>query len=114
MFDKTHNQINSCGWDKSCALGDEVDHTILGTTRPWKDYWTGEHFSGYCRDKLRVRSELPCCGQYKPGNLLVIGPLNQIEIIDDDDNHESLAVPGAPSGGGSRPGDGNDNDNNEG
>jgi hypothetical protein len=25
-----------------------------------------------------------------------------------------LAVPGAPSGGGSRPGDGNDNDNNEG
>jgi hypothetical protein len=39
--------------------------------------------------------------------------LNWDEIIDEDDDDDNWANPGAPNGGRSRPGDGNDNDDGE-
>jgi hypothetical protein len=75
---------------------------------------TGEHFSWYGSDDLRAKIEPPSCRQYKPGDFLDVRPLNWDEIIDEDDDDENRADPGAPSSGRSRPGDGNDNDIGEG
>jgi len=58
--------------------------------------------------------EPPSCRQYKPGDFLTIRPLNWDEIINEDDDDENWVDPGAPSGGRSRPSDGNDNDDSEG
>jgi len=58
--------------------------------------------------------EPPSCRQYKPGDFLAIGPLNWDETIDEDDDDDNSADPRVPSGGGSRPSDGNDNDGSEG
>ena len=49
------------------------------------------------------------CRQYKPGDFLAVRPLNWDEVIDEDDDDDNCADPGAPSGGRSRPGDDNDN-----
>jgi hypothetical protein len=49
-----------------------------------------------------------------PGDFPGVRPLNWDEIIDEDDDDENWAAPGVPSGGRSRPGDGNDNDDSEG
>jgi hypothetical protein len=46
--------------------------------------------------------------------LLAVRRLNWNEIIDKDDDDENWADPRGPSGGRSRPGDGNDNDDREG
>jgi len=43
-----------------------------------------------------------------------VRPLNWDEIIDEDDNDNNWADPGAPSGGWSRPSDCNDNDDSNG
>jgi len=75
---------------------------------------TGEHFSWYGSDDPRANIEPPSCWRYKPGDFLTIRPLNWDEIFDDDDGEENWANPGAPSGGRSRPGNVNDNDNGEG
>jgi hypothetical protein len=45
---------------------------------------------------------------------MAVRPLNWDEIIDEDDDDENWADPGAPIGGRSCPGDGNANDNGEG
>jgi len=58
--------------------------------------------------------EPPSRRQYKPGDFLAVGPLNWDEIIDEDDDDENWADPRAPSGGRSRPGNDNDNDDGEG
>jgi hypothetical protein len=55
--------------------------------------------------------EPPFCRQYKPGDSLAVRPLNLEEIIDEENEDENCADVGAPSGGSSRPSDGNDNDN---
>ena len=75
---------------------------------------TGEHFSCYSSNDLRAKIEPPSCRQYKPGIFLAIRPLDWNEIIDEDDDDENWADPGAPGGGRSCPGDDNDNDNGEG
>jgi len=67
----------------------------------------------YGSNDLRAKIELPCSQQYKPGNFLAVRPLNWDEIIDEDDDDDNWADPGAPSGGRSRPADGNDNDDGE-
>jgi len=58
--------------------------------------------------------EPPSCREYKPGDFLAVTPLNCNEIIYEEDVDENRADSGGPSGGRSRPGDGNDNDNSEG
>jgi hypothetical protein len=75
---------------------------------------TGEHFCWYGSDDLRAKIELPSCRQYKPGDFLAVRPLNWDEIIDEDHDDEDWADPGGPSGGLSRPGDNNDNDDGDG
>ena len=57
--------------------------------------------------------ESPSCRQYKPGDLLAVKPLNWDVIIDEDDEDYNWADRGAPNGGWSCPGDGNDNDNGD-
>jgi hypothetical protein len=74
---------------------------------------TGERFTWYCSDDLRATIEPPNCQQYKPGVFLSVRPLNWDEIIDEDHDDLNWADAGAPSGGRSRPGDGNDNDDCE-
>ena len=74
---------------------------------------TGERFSWYSRDDPRAKIRLPSCGQYKLGDFLAVRPLNWDEIIDNNVDDDNWADPGAPSGGRSRPGDRNDNDNGE-
>jgi hypothetical protein len=80
------------------------------TTSSGKVKHTGERFSWYGSDDLRAKIEPPSCRQYKPGDFLAVRSLNCDEIIDEDDDDENWADPRAPSGGRSRPGDGNDND----
>ena len=114
MFDKTHDQLNNGRWDTSHAFRDEVDRSNPQTTSSGKVKRTSERFSWYGSDDPRAKIEPPSCRQYKPGDFLAIRPLHWDEIIDEDDDNENWADPGAPSGGRSHPGDGNDNDNAEG
>jgi len=96
------------------TFGNQINCSNLQTTSSGKVKRTGEHFSWYGSDDLRAKIEPPSCRQYKPGNLLAVRPLNWDEIIDDDDNDENWADPGAPSSGRSCLSDGNDNDNGNG
>jgi hypothetical protein len=114
MFDKTRNQMKKWRWDNPHAFGDQVNRSNPQTTSLGKVKRTGERFSWYGSDDLRAKIEPPSCRQYKPGDFLAIRPLNWDEMIDEDDDDENWADPGAPSGGRSRPGDGHDNDNGEG
>jgi hypothetical protein len=114
MFDKTHNQMNICRWDNPGAFGDEVGRSNLQTPTLGKVKCTGECFSWYGSDDLRVQIEPPSCRQYKPGNVQDVRPLHWDEIIDEDDDDDNWADPESPSGGKSRPSDGNDNDDSEG
>jgi hypothetical protein len=113
MFDKTRDQMNNWRWDNPRAFGDQVDRSNPQTTSSGKVKRTGERFSWYGSDDLRAKIEPPSCRQYKPGDFLAVRPLNWDEIIDEDDDDDNWADPGAPSGGRSRPGDGNDNDDGE-
>ena len=114
MFHKTRNQMKNWRWDDPRAFVDQVDRSTLQKTSLGKVERTGEHFSWYGSNNLRSKIELPSCRQYKPGDFLAIGPLNWDEIIDENDDDEYWVDPGAPSGGGSRPGDDNDNDHSDG
>jgi len=114
MFDKTHDQMNNWRWDNPRAFGNPVDRSNPQTTSSGKVKCTGERFSWYCSDDLRAKIEPPSCRLYKPGDFLAIRPLNWDEIIDEDDDDENWADPGGPSGGRSRPCNGNDSDDSEG
>jgi len=111
MFDKTRNQMNNCRWHNPSAFGDQVDRSNPQTTRSGKVTRTSKRFSWYGRDDLRAKIEPPTCWQYKPGNFLAVRPLIWDEKIDADNHEENWADPGAPNGGRSHPGDGNDIDN---
>jgi len=113
MFDKTRDQMNNWRWDNPRAFGDQVDRSNLQTTSSGKVKSTGERFSWYGSDDLRANIEPPSCRQYKPGDFLAVRPLNWDEIINEDDDDDNWADPGAPSGGRSHPGDGNNNDISE-
>jgi len=106
--------MNNWRWDNPRAFGDQVDRSNPQTTRSGKVKRTGERFSWYGSDDLRAKIEPPSCRQYKPGDFLAVRPLNWDEIIDEDDDDDNWVDPGAPSGGRSRPSDGNDNDDSEG
>jgi len=114
MFDKTCDQMNNSRWDNPHAFGDQVNRSNPQTTSLGKVKQTGERFSWYGSDDLRAKIEPPSCRQYEPGDFLAVRPLNWDEIIDEDDDDENWADPGAPSGRKSRPGDDNENDNGEG
>jgi len=114
MFDKTRDQMNNWRWDNPRAIGDQGDRSNPQPTSSEKVKRTGERFSWYGSDDLRAKIEPPSCRQYRPGDIMAVGPVNWDEIIDEDDDDEKWADPGGPSGGRSRPGDGNDNDDSEG
>jgi len=114
MFDKTRDQMHNWRWDYPCAFGDQVDRSNMQTTSSGNVKCTGKCFSWYGSDDLRAMIEPPSCWQYKSGHFLAIRPLNWNDIIDEDDDDENWADPGAPSDGRSRPGNGNDNDSGEG
>jgi hypothetical protein len=114
MFDKTRDQMNNWRCDNPSGFGDQVDRCNPQTTSLGQVKRTGEHFSLYHSDDRRAKIEPPTCWRYKPGNFLAVRRLNWDEIIDEDDGEENRADPGAPSGGRSRPANGNDNDNREG
>jgi len=113
MFDKTRDQIINWRWDNTRAFGDRVDCPSPQTTSSGRVERTSDRFSWYGSDDLRAQIEPPSCQQYKPGEFLAVRPLNWDEIIDEDDDDDNRADPGAPSGGRSRPGHGNDNDDGE-
>jgi len=106
--------MNNWRWDNPCAVGDQVDRCNLQTTSLGKVQRTGEGFSWYYSDDLRANIEPPSYQQYKPGDFRPVGPLNWEEIIDQDNDDEIWAGPGAPSGGRSPPSDGHYNDYGEG
>ena len=74
---------------------------------------TSERFSWYGSDDPMAMNEQPSCWQYKPGIIQAVRPLNWHEKIDEDDDNDNWVHPGALSGGRSRPGYGNDNDDCE-
>jgi hypothetical protein len=113
MFDKTRDQMNNWRWENPRAFGDQVDRSNLQTTILGKVKRTGERFSWSGWDDLRAKIEPPSCRQYKPGDFLLVRPLNWDEIMDVDDDDDTCADPGAPHGGRSRAGDGNENDDGE-
>jgi len=106
--------MNNWRWDNPRAFRDQVDRSNPQTTSSGKVQRTGEHFSWYGSDDLRAKIELPSCRQYKPGNFLAIRPMNWDKIIDEDDHDENWVDPGALSGGRSRHGVDNDNDDGKG
>jgi len=114
IFEKTHDQMNNWRLDNPRAFGDQVDRSNPQKTSSGKVKRTGEHFSWYRCNDLRAKIEPASCQQYKPGDLLASRPLNWDEIINEDDDDQNWADPGAPRGGRSRPSDGNDNDDSEG
>jgi len=114
IFDKTSNQKNNWRWDNPRAFGDQVNRCNPQTTTSGKVKDTGERFSWYGSNDLRARIEPPSCRQYKLGNFLAIGSVNWDEIIDGNDDDDNWADHGAPSGGWSLPGDGNDKDDGDG
>jgi len=114
VFDKTRDRMKNWRWDNPRAFGDQVDCSNPQTTSSGMVKWRGECFSWYGSDDLRAKIDPPSCRQYEPGDILAVRPPNWDEIIDEDDDDENWADPGAPSGGRSRPGDGNDNDDGEG
>jgi hypothetical protein len=113
MFDKTCDQMNNWRWDNARPFGDQVDRSNPQTITSGKVKRTRERFSWYGSDDLWGKIEPPSCRQFKPGDFLAVRPLNWDEIIDEDDDDDNWADPGAPSGGRCRPGDGNDNDDSE-
>jgi hypothetical protein len=110
MFDKARDQKKNWRWDNPRAFGNQVDRSNLQTTSSGKVKHPGECFSWYGSDDLRAKIELPSRRQYKPGDFLAVRPLNWDEIIDEDDDDDNWADPGAPSNGRSCPGDDNNND----
>jgi hypothetical protein len=106
--------MNNWWWDNPRAFGYHVDCSNPQTTSSGKVTRTSERFLRYGSDDLRAKIEPPSCQQNKPGDFLAVRPMNWDEIIDEDDDDVNWADPGVPSGGRSRPGDGNDNDYGEG
>ena len=113
MFHKTCDEMNNWRWDNPHAFRDQVDRSNPQTTCSGLVKRTGEHSSRYGSDDLRATIEPPSRQQNKPGDFLAVRPPNWDEIIDEDDDDDNWADPGEPSGGRSRPGDGNDNDDGE-
>jgi hypothetical protein len=110
MFHKTSDQMNNSRWERPRAFGDQFDLSNPQATSLGNIQRTGVHFCGYGSNNLRVKIELPSCWQYKPGDSLAVTPLNWDGIIDEGDDDDNWADPGAPSGGRSLLGDGNEND----
>jgi len=48
-----------------------------------------EHFSLYGSEDLMAKIQPARCWQYKPGDILAIGPLNWDEMIDEDDDDDN-------------------------
>jgi len=111
MNDKTRNQWR---WDNPRDFGDHADRSNPRTTSSLEVQPTGEHCSSYGGDDLRAEIEPPSRQLFKPSDLLAITPLNWDEMIDENDDDENRADPGALSGGWSHPGDGNDNNDGKG
>jgi len=61
-----------------------------------------------------AKIEVATCRQYNPGDFVVVRPKNWAKLIEEDDNDEHGADPGAPSCGWWCHGDGNDNEDGEG
>jgi len=106
--------MNNGRWNNPGACGDQVDRSNPPTTRSGKVKRTDERCSWYGSKHLRAKIEPRSCRQYKPGDLLAVRPQNWNEKINKDNDDDNWANPGAPSGGRSRPNDGNDNDDSEG
>jgi hypothetical protein len=106
--------MNNWSWDNPRAFVDDVDHSNPETTNLGKVKRTGEHFFWYSSDDLMAKTEPPSCRQYKPGDFLAFRLVNWDGIINEDDNDDTWADPGAPSGGTSHPGYNNNNNNGEG
>jgi hypothetical protein len=102
--------MNYWRWDNPRAFGDQVDCCNTQTISSGQVKRNGERISWYVTNDLRADIEMPSCQQYKPGDFLGVRPLNWEEIIDEDDDDDNWAYPGALYGGRSSPGDGNDND----
>jgi hypothetical protein len=79
----------------------------LQTTSSGQVKLTAELFSWYGSYDHWAKIEPPYCRQYKPGDFLVVRPLNSNEIIDKEDDNDNWADPRAPSDGRIRPSDGN-------
>jgi len=114
MFDNTCEQKNNWRWDNPRAFQDRVNRSNLQTTSSGQVKRTGERFSWYCSDDPWAKIEPPSCRQYEPGDILAVRPLNWDEILHEHGDYENWVDPGAPSGGSTRPGDGNDNEDSEG
>jgi len=114
MFDKTHDQIKNWRWHNPCAFGDQVDRSNPQTTSSGKVKRNSERFPWYGCDDPRAKIELPSCRQHEPTDFLAVRPLHWAEILDEDDDAEDWADPGAPIGGRSRLADDNVNDGGEG
>jgi len=113
MFDNARDQMHNWRLDNPRGFGDRVDRSNPQTTSSEKVKRTGEGFSWYGSDDLRAKIEPPSCRQYNPGDFLAVRPLNWDEIIDEDDDGDNWADPGAPSSGRSCPADRNENDDGE-
>lgn len=108
-FHTTCDQMNSWRWDNHSDFGDQVDHCNLQTTSFGKVTCTAKSFSWYNGDDLRVKIEPPSCQQYKLGDILAIRLVSWDDTIDENDDNENWVDPGAPRGGMSCLGNGNDN-----
>jgi hypothetical protein len=96
----------------TCA--DQLKCSNSQTTSSGKVTCTSEHLSWSGSADPKVHIEQARCSQYKPSDILEIGPLNQTDRIHEDEDDQDWADPGQPSGGKSHPGDDNNDDNSKG
>jgi len=114
MYNQTRDQMHSLRWHNPHDFRNQFNRSNPQTTSLETVRCTGECYSWYSSDDIGEMIELRNCWQYKPGDVLAIGPSNRDDIIDEDDDDENLVDSGGPSGGRSHPADCNDNDNGEG
>jgi hypothetical protein len=83
-------------WENPRAFVDHVDRSSLQTTYSGEVKCTGERFCLCGSDDFRANIEPPSCRQFKPGDFLAVRPLNWDEIMEEDDDDDNWADPGAP------------------
>ena len=106
--------MNNWRLDNPRAFRDQVDCSYSQITSLGKVKRTGECFSWYGCNDLRAKIEPTSWRPYKPGDFLAVRPLNWDEIMNEDDDNDRWADPGAPSSGRSRTSHGNDNEDSAG
>jgi hypothetical protein len=98
LVDTTSDQGNNWRGDNHRAFEDQVDCSDPFKTSSGASVRHCMHFGLYSSNKLRINIQQPGCRHDKPGEVLVVRPLNLDEKIDNQDDNEKSRNSGEPIG----------------